>query len=104
MANEHSQGPGPGGDEGAGPKYFFFIDGKKYDWPKATLTGAELRAVAPDLNPAFLLILEGHGGEADKPVGDSDSFSLSLPGHGPLKFYTAPPATFGSRAQTSRDQ
>lgn len=76
-------------------RFFFFVDGKKYDWPTSALSGAELRAAIPDLNPTFQIFVEGHGAEPDKPVSDSDSFSLELPGHGALKFYTAPPATFG---------
>src|SRR4051794_33323432 len=82
-------------EKGVDKKFVFFVDNKKYDWPTSGITGAQVRAVVPDLNSTFQLVLEGHGTEADRPINDSDSFSLELPGRGPLKFYSAPPATFG---------
>ena len=94
MSDAHSE-QSAGAAGGSHAKYFFFVDGKKFDWPAPTLSGAEVRAAVPDLNPTFQLIVEGHGNDADRPVLDADTFSLSLPGRGLLKFYTAPPATFG---------
>jgi hypothetical protein len=79
-------------------KYFFFVDNQKYDWPSSGISGAQVRAVVPDLSPTFQLILEGHGSEADRPINDPDSFDLERAGRGPLKFYSAPPATFGGLA------
>ncbi len=75
--------------------FFFFLDGKKYDWQSSSITGAQIRALVPGLNPSFQIIVEGHGQEPDRQINDDDTFSLSLPGRGPLQFYTAPPATFG---------
>jgi hypothetical protein len=90
------QARGHDGEHGAGtPTYFFFVDGKKFDWPSPTMTGAQIKAAVPGLNPSFQIIQEGHGSDPDRPVADGDTFQLQLQGRGPLHFYTAPPATFG---------
>src|SRR6266496_432202 len=90
-AGQQQQGGGQ-----AASQFFYSVDGKKYDWPTANITGAQIRASIPGLNPSFQIVLEGHGSDADRPISDTDTFSLALPGHGPLQIYTAPPATFGS--------
>ncbi len=68
------------------------MDGRKYDWPRATITGAELRALVPGLNPEFAITLEAetqHG--LDRVIKPEDVIELvDTP-----SFYTAPPATFG---------
>ena len=88
---------GHGGSQGGGPPvFFYFVDGKKYDWPTSSITGAQIKAAIPGLNPTFQIILEGQGNEPDRAITDTDTFSLELPGRGPLHFYTAPPATFGA--------
>lgn len=89
-----------GGAHGGGPPHFFFVDGKKYDWPSTSITGAQIKASIPGFNPTFMIVLEGHGTEPDRPIVDTDTFSLELPGRGPLHFYTAPPATFGDEGKT----
>lgn len=78
------------------PKYHFFVDTKKYDTDKATLTGAEIKAMIPGFNPTYQLYLEQHGDEPDKPVSDGEAISLDPEGHGIRKFYSVPPATFGA--------
>jgi hypothetical protein len=76
-------------------KIFFFVDGEKYETDQATLTGAQIKARVPNLDPTFTLFLEGHGNEEDRLIGDDDSVSLERD-KGPRRFFTAPPATFGS--------
>lgn len=75
-------------------KYHFFVDSKKYETDKASLTGAEIKAIAA-FDPAYQLFIEGHGSEPDRPVADSETISLDPAGHGIRKFYSVPPATFG---------
>jgi hypothetical protein len=75
-------------------KYHFFVDAQKYEVDKPSLTGAEIKQVAKDFNPAYQLYLEGHGNDADRPISDAEALSLS-PAGGILKFYSVPPATFG---------
>jgi hypothetical protein len=70
---------------------YLFVDGKKYDWPRDSITGDELRALVPGFNPQFVLMQEGPDG-ADVLVADSVTFGLGEQPH----FYTVPPATFGS--------
>ncbi len=74
---------------------FFFVDNVKYETDQSTLTGAQIKARVPGLDPSFSLFLEGHGTEEDRQIGDDDSVSLEKD-HGPLRFFTAPPATFGN--------
>ena len=73
-------------------KYHFFVDGVKYETPLSTITGAEIKALIPNFNPQYALYLEGHGGEPDKLITDTDSVALET---GPKKFHTVPPASFG---------
>jgi hypothetical protein len=80
---------------GGGAQYFYFVDARKYDWATPNITGAQIRASVAGLNPTFQIVLEGHATDPDRPISDDDTFSLTLPGRGPLHFYTAPPATFG---------
>lgn len=75
-------------------EYFYFVDDVKYETPQATLTGAQIKARVPNLDPTFVLVLEGQGNEPDQVIGDDTSVSLKLD-KGPKRFYTAPPATFG---------
>lgn len=93
MSVESAERPGPGGEPQH--EFFYFVDGKRYDWPSNNITGQQIKASIPGLNPAFQIIQEGHGSEPDHPISESETFTLSVQGRGPLRFYTAPPATFG---------
>ena len=68
---------------------FFFMDGRKYDWPKDTIDGATLRALIPGLNPTFAITREAT--PDDHIVQDDEVIDLA----GSPSFYTTPPATFG---------
>ena len=77
------------------PKTFsYFVDDAKYDSIHSTLTGAQIKAQLPNFDNSYQLFLEGHGDAADTLVGDEMSVTLEKE-HGPLRFYTVPPATFG---------
>ena len=89
--------PGHGGGEGqAGSgkepkKYEYFVDNAKYESDVSALTGAQIKAKIPNFDPAYQLVLEGHGHDPDRVIGDSETVSLEPKPH----FYTAPPANFG---------
>ncbi|MBD8900358.1 multiubiquitin domain-containing protein [Rhodanobacter sp. DHG33] len=73
-------------------EYEFFVDAKKYHTEKATLTGAEIKAIA-DVSPTYQLFLEEEGDQPDRAISDGDSVSLE----GRDKhFFAVPPATFGA--------
>ena len=74
-------------------KFFFFVDNKKYESEQETLLGSQIKAIA-GADASFGLVLEGHGQDPDRQIGDDDSVSLEKD-HGPLRFFTVPPATFG---------
>ena len=76
-------------------KFFYFVDNVKYEWEHATITGAQIKARIPDFDPTFSLFLENPGPEPDQLIADDTSVSLEKD-HGPRRFYTAPPATFGA--------
>ena len=73
-------------------KYFFSLDGNKYEVETSSIHGADVRAKLPPEKAGYAIFLEAHGGEPDKQITDAETFSLEK--H-PLCFYSVPPATFG---------
>jgi len=86
MANEEAHEKDKG--------FTFFVDNKKYETPKNTLTGAEIKAMIPGFDPAYSLYLENKGDDPDELILDSTTISLEKE-KGPKRFYTVPPANFG---------
>lgn len=80
----------------AAEKYFYFVDGVKYESDQEVLTGAQIKARIPNFDHALILMLEGVGKEPDSIVTDDRSISLAKV-HGPRRFFTTPPATFGRK-------
>jgi hypothetical protein len=74
-------------------EYEYFVNNKEYKTEHSALTGAQIKAQIPDFNPAYQLVLEEHGGKADKVIPDSETVDLNV--HPRCHFYTVPPATFG---------
>lgn len=66
-------------------KFFVFVDGDKYEWEKATISGAELRVLAAiPQNAEIYLKVPGH---PDALV--SEDAPIDLAGHhGPARFST----------------
>lgn len=75
-------------------KYQYFVNHDKYESDLPQLSGAQIKARIPNLEPGYGLSLEGHGNEPDRQVGDDEIVNLES-GHGPLRFTLVPPATFG---------
>jgi Multiubiquitin len=74
--------------------YTFFVSGKKYETDQPSLTGLQIKALVPDWDQTHDLVLEGHGNDPDRIIGDNESVQLEFD-HGPLRFSSAPRANFG---------
>jgi len=75
-------------------KYHFFVDAKRYETVKSSLTGAEIKAIA-GVTDTYQLFLEEEGETPDKPIADSETVALKEGEH-TRHFYAVPPATFGT--------
>jgi hypothetical protein len=76
-------------------RFHFFVDAKRYETDKPSLTGAEIKAIA-SITPTYQLFLEEEGDRPDKPIPDSEAVHLTEGEH-IRHFYAVPPATFGTR-------
>lgn len=74
--------------------YFFFVGGKKYETDQPALTGLQIKARVADWDSSHDLVLEGHGNDPDRIIGDDERVSLDKD-KGPLRFSSAPKANFG---------
>ena len=74
-------------------QYEYFVDGTEYKSEKESITGAAIKDKA-GIAANYQLMQEGHGNNADIPIGDSQT--VDLKGE-PKHFYGAPPATYGDR-------
>ena len=77
---------------GMGKQYSITVDGTVFHSALSQLTGAQVKSLA-GVDPSYGLFLQGHGGAADRQLGDSEVIDISEPGR--EKLYSAPPATFG---------
>jgi hypothetical protein len=71
--------------------YHFFVDNKKFETDRASLTAMEIKTIA-GVPANYQLFLEEHGTTADRALSDADGVDLTNP---PKHFYAVPPATFG---------
>jgi len=86
--------------DGQKEKFIFFVDDLKLETTHETLTGAQIKALIPNFNPAYSLFLEEPGDQPDRLITDTESVSLSTEGKGGHKHFTLmPPATFGTRCR-----
>jgi hypothetical protein len=76
-------------------RYHFFVDAKRYETEKSSLTGTEIKTIA-GVTPTYQLFLEEEGDTPDKPITDSETVVLKE-GEDTRHFYAVPPATFGTR-------
>jgi len=80
---------------------FFFFVGEKVTVNQGVLTGAQIkeaiRGAGKTVDPAHTLVLEGHGDDADRPIGDGEQVDLShgKEEHGAKHFHCRPNADFG---------
>jgi hypothetical protein len=78
-------------------KYFYFVDGEKFDSDVSTTTGAIIKSRLPESKRGYALYEESHGNDPDQLINDDTNVLLDEPKRGPKHFYTVPAATFGSR-------
>ena len=76
-------------------KYHFYVDAKRYETEKSSLTGAEIKAIAA-VTPTYQLFLEEEGDQPDKPISDGETVTMKE-GEDTRHFYAVPPATFGTK-------
>jgi hypothetical protein len=76
--------------------YEYFVDNKKYESESANTTGAIIKSHLPEEKRGYALYLEGQGKDPDQLINDDTSVSLEKDKGGPKRFYTVPPANFGS--------
>ena len=74
--------------------YHFYVDAKRYETDKHSLTGAQIKAIA-SVTPNYQLFLEEEGDRPDKAISDSDTVEMKH-GEETRHFYAVPPATFGA--------
>jgi hypothetical protein len=74
--------------------YKFFVNGEKYETDQEALTGLQIKARVTDWDPSHDLVLEGHGNEPDRVIGDDELVHLDVE-HGPRRFSSVPKANFG---------
>jgi hypothetical protein len=75
--------------------YKFFVGHEKYETDQAQLTGAQIKAYVPNVEPGTKLSLEGHGHDPDRIIADDERVSLDEQHGGPRRFTLVPPANFG---------
>jgi hypothetical protein len=75
--------------------YHFYVDAKRYETDKSSLTGAEIKAQA-GVTPTYQLFLEEEGDHPDRAISDGETVVLKE-GEETRHFYAVPPATFGNR-------
>jgi hypothetical protein len=76
-------------------EHHFFVDAKRYETDKPSLTGAEIKAIA-GVTPTYQLFLEEEGDKPDRAISDGESVELKS-GEDTRHFYAVPPATFGNQ-------
>src|SRR6266487_7113276 len=76
-------------------KFFYFVDGEKYDSDSGFTTGAIIKSRLAEAKRNYALYLEGHANDPDTLIGDDTSIDLEKE-KGPKRFYTVPPASFGT--------
>lgn len=74
-------------------EHHFFVDAKRYETDKPSLTGAEIKAIA-GITPTYQLFLEEEGDRPDRAISDGEAVELKG-GEDTRHFYAVPPATFG---------
>lgn len=76
----------------AAKKHEFFVDGKKYETEKTSVTGAEVKQLA-NVPAQYQLFLEEEGDTPDRAISDGEAVDLAAR----IKhFFAVPPATFGA--------
>lgn len=76
-------------------KYFYFVDGVKYESDVAEMSVADIKARVPNAEPADKLSIDGHGNEPDRLLNDGDIVNFTKD-KGPVRLTLVPSASFGA--------
>lgn len=82
-------------DQAQGPKYFVNIEGTEYEWPKQTITTAEIRQLGN--LPADLPVIEEQADGSERTLEEDETLELK-PGH---RFGRAPKYRRGGRCTSA---
>jgi len=74
-------------------KRHFFVDAKRFETEKLSLTGAEIKVIA-GVTATYQLFLEEEGDIPDRAISDGEGVELKER-EDTRHFYAVPPATFG---------
>lgn len=72
-------------------EHHLYIDGKRYEADKPSLTGAQLKEIA-NIPPAYQLYMEEEGDRPDKKIADDESVELKHGEH--TRHFFAEPSTY----------
>ena len=73
-------------EDGHHAQHKLIVDQHPFTWPEATITGAQIKALA-GVDPSYGVWQEVPGGKIDPEIADNQSVDLSKPGT--EKFFTA---------------
>jgi hypothetical protein len=76
-------------------KFFYFVDGVKYDSDVPEMTAGDIKARLPNAEPGDKLSIDGHGDEPDRLLNDADTVDLRKD-KGPVRLTLVPSASFGA--------
>lgn len=85
------------GEKGEKPqkeKYFYFVDGTKYESDVPEMTAADIKARLPNAEPGDKLSIDGQGDEPDRLLNDTDVVDLRKD-KGRVRLTLVPSASFG---------
>ena len=75
-------------------QHHFFLDAVRYETPKSSLTGSEIKAFNATIPATYQLFLEEEGDTPDRAISDGEGVPIS--DEKIRHFYAVPPATFGT--------
>lgn len=76
-------------------KYFYFVDGVKYESDVPEMTAADIKARLPNAEAGDKLSIDGHGDAPDRLLNDTDVVDLRKD-KGPVRLTLVPSASFGA--------
>lgn len=75
-------------------KYFYFVDGTKYDSNESSMRAADILARVPNAEPGDKLSIDGQGDDPDRLLNDDDRVEFEKD-KGPVRMTLVPSASFG---------
>ena len=73
-------------------RFVFRVDGVAFTHDVHTISGAQIRAMVPRLDPEYQLWVEGRSNDPDQPLNHQTAVSIE---DGTTRFYSVPPTMGG---------